>query len=662
MALLDWATRKQGQSVQLALEIVPAAKLALRAGLSVALSIGFLWLLADRWAAFDTQALAAAMSGLSGAHWLTAIGFTLASFWAVGRYDAVLHCHFATQTPAATARRAGVCAIAVSQTLGLGLISGAILRWRMLPDATFWQATRLTAAVALSFLASWAVVTSAVLVALPGAPYQSWAFAVLSLALLGAGLAIAAPQPRSMRWRLPNGFTLARLLGLCAVDTLAASLAFMALVPAGLDLPYTTLLPAFLLALGAGLALGTPGGMGAFEMTLIALLPLGESPDLLAAVLAWRLVYYALPALIGAGLAIAGPAKPNQHQRPPLTTMAMAPAEAGLVHQKVLSLAALPTGAPVTGAPVTGASVTGAWVTGRTNHSLLALFDPIGPKGRVQLTTSLAALDQLAKGESRLALIYKAGPRLAAVARRRGKATRRIAWEAWINPKTYQLAASCRAGLRRKLRRAEAAGVTSAPCPTDMAPWHALDRIAADWATAHGAERGFSMGRHARTYLAHQKLYVAWCNGHPIAYVSFHFTDREWALDLMRHQSDLPDGAMHSLIQAAIDDAAQHGVTRLSLAAIPTAALGQPDLTTRLMAAIAPELGAAGLYRFKSSFAPRWRPLYVIAANRAALAICGAALWRAIVAPPPLMPEIEQDDAEYGFALDGAPWHIPLNS
>ena len=647
MTFPGWTARKrQGP----ASPMTTILRHVLRAGLSVALSIGFLWLLADRWAAIDTQALSSAFANLTGGQWLAALALTAASFWAVGRYDAVLHSHFATRTPPAVARRAGVCAIAVSQTLGLGLISGAILRWRMLPEISLWQATRLTAAVALSFLASWAVVTSMVLVVLPDAPYRAWAFVTLCLALAVAGFAIAAPQPRWLRWRLPNGFTLTRLLGLCAIDTLAASLAFMALLPAGLDLPYASLLPAFLLALGAGLALGTPGGMGAFEVTLIALLPTGESPELLAAILAWRLVYYALPAVIGAGIAIIGPAKAVQKMSFSAPNTANIRAETGLDRQGTLTKTGLPSG---------------PWLMGRSGHSLLAVFDPITPQTRPDLTTSLQALHQLAKDEGRLPVVYKSGPRLTALARRQGKSTRRIAWEAWIAPQTYQLATSCRAGLRRKLRRAEAAGITIRHTPAEIAPWPALDQIAADWAQSHGGERGFSMGRHARAYLAQQRLYVAWRDDRPIAYVSFHTTAQEWALDLMRHQSNLPDGTMHALIQTAITDAARHGISRLSLAAVPDAALGRHDLTTRLMAAVAPEIAADGLYRFKSSFAPRWRPLYMIASNPVAMAVGSASLWRAITAPPPLtptlMPEIEQDDAEYGFALDAAPWHIAVN-
>ena len=128
----------------------------LHAALSVLASAGFVWLLSRRLAHIDLAALAAGFAGLGLAHWLTALGFTLLSFAAIGRYDAVIHRHLDSGTAEKAARRAGICAIAISQTLGLGLITGSILRWRMLPGLSLWSASRLTAAVAVSFLIGWA--------------------------------------------------------------------------------------------------------------------------------------------------------------------------------------------------------------------------------------------------------------------------------------------------------------------------------------------------------------------------------------------------------------------------------------------------------------------------------------------------------------------------
>ena len=608
----------------------------------------FLWLLSDRIARLDTAALTAAVLQLSALQWAKAAAFTALSFWAVGRYDAVLHQHLMTGVPARLARRAGIAAIAVSQTLGLGLVSGAIVRWRMLPGVSLWQATRLTAAVAMSFLAGWVVVTCLALLVLPAAPFKPMAALGLAVALGLGALSILGPWADRLPFRWPNGLILSRLVGLCAVDTIAAAMAFYALLPLDSGIALHLLIPAFLLALGAGLALGTPGGMGAFEVTLLALLPGAAEPQVLVAILGWRLIYYVLPALAGAGLALAGPrpsaAQPRLQTRPfGVAELADLPAEVGLRHQGSLALARF------------GGA---AWLIGRRGHVLVALLDPAPMWSPHVIDTALRGLRRHARAEGRSFAAYKTGPRTAARGRAMGFAVRRIGWEAWVDPSRYRLSSSCRSGLRRKLRRAEAAGVTLHRVDPDGMPWRALDGLAADWTLAHGDERGFSMGRHDRAYLAQQKVYVACLQGEPIAYASFHTCPQEWTLDLMRHRAALPDGTMHALIQAAIEDAAALGLSRLSLASVPGGAFGPGDRVTRLVAALAPETAAPGLLQFKACFGPRWAPRYLIAPGRFGLVLAGLSLWHAIIRPPPVPREIDEDHAEYGFASRPGPWHI----
>ncbi len=602
-------------------------RLMLRAVVPLLIAAVFLALLSARLGAMDTAAVAQALSGVAPRQWAGALLMTAISFWAVGHYDAVLHRHFATGLPDATTRRAGICAIAVSQTLGLGIITGAIIRRRMLPGQPLGLAVQLTAAVALSFLAGWVVVTSVVLLILPETPFKPLAMAVLAVTLGLFALAMIAPR-WGFRW--PNSFTLGRLIALCAVDTLAAGAAFYLLCPDSLLLTFPTVLPAFLLALGAGLATGTPGGLGAFEVTLLALAPIADPGPLLAAILAWRLTYYALPALLGAAVAIKGPQLTECAGRAvPCPPPVPARAELGLQAQGTLTRQAVGEG---------------SWLAGRSGHFLIALLDPT-PGATVQ------GLMAAAKAESRLPLLYKCSARTAVAAKAAGFCPVLIAREAWLSPQTYDLAAASRAGLRRKLRRAAAAGVTIQH-GTNL-PWPQLDRIAAIWAAAHGGERGFSMGRYSRDYVARQRVYVAWHLGQPVAFASFHQTEQEWALDLMRHGGSLPDGTMHSLIQAAVEDATREGVRRLSLAAVPEAAFGKSAHShARLLRTLTRDDGA-GLARFKSAFAPRWQPLYMATSHRAALPFAAAAIARVILHPPP----IEQDHADYEFASALHPWH-----
>jgi len=67
--------------------------------------------------------------------------------------------------------------------------------------------------------------------------------------------------------------------------------------------PYTQVLPVYLLAVVAGLIVRVPGGLGVLEAVFVAMLapPLGQH-TLLAALLAYRALYYLLPLAVAAGL------------------------------------------------------------------------------------------------------------------------------------------------------------------------------------------------------------------------------------------------------------------------------------------------------------------------------------------------------------------------
>ena len=120
---------------------------------------------------------------------------------------------------------------------------------------------------------------------------------------------LCAVQPSAIchRIRLPNLFTTLSFLGWLALDLLALAMTLWILLPVGAKPEVLVLLPAFLLAFGAGLASGAPAGVGVFEVTLLSQLPGVDAAQLIAAVVAYRSVAYALPAIGGAFLAIAGP-------------------------------------------------------------------------------------------------------------------------------------------------------------------------------------------------------------------------------------------------------------------------------------------------------------------------------------------------------------------
>lgn len=605
-----------------------------RLAVSVLITVVFCALLWSRLVSLNLTEVLASLHLVSPYQWGLAIAATGLSFWAIGRYDDVAHCHLATGVPETQARRAGICGIALSQMLGLGVVTGALVRWRMLPSLTLVQAGQVTLVVSGLFLAGWVLVTAGAILFL-GGPYPLAAVAVWGLELGAVALALVAP-----RWlRLwPNLMTLAKMIALAAIDCLAAALAFWCLWPAAPGFGH--FLPAFLLAMGAGLVSGTPGGFGAFEMTLLVHLPQAGEAGLVAAVLAWRAVYFVLPALL-AGLAVLrGPKMARRADVAAIVPDRLAFPEAGLIRQGFFS--------PLI---VSGAIFAAA----RTPHALIALRQPLGGAR----TPDLSALAARARREGRIGVIYKAPARLALQARRAKLAVLPLSREAWLDPHRFALEASERSALRRKLRKAANAGV-SARCESgDLAE---LARINAAWATARGGEQGFSMGRFEAGYIAGQRIYLARQGLRPIGFASFHTAAAGWSLDLLRPHPDAPDGTAHALVAAALADAGRAGVTRFSLAAVPEAAFADRHTflarLTRLMPSAA--RAARGLWQFKQAFAPRWERLYLIAPSYPAMALAGWDIRRAIIHPPPLtgagLSPMTPAQDENEVALGGAAW------
>jgi len=612
---------------------------ALRHLLPLALMALFVLVLREKAAALDLAAVGAALAAVSPLQWLAAVAATAISFAALAQYDVLIHRQLATALPEAQIRRAGAAAIAVSQTLGFGLVTGALVRWRMLPGTSLGQATRITALVALAFLAGWAVVTAAVVAILPVAvPGARWmALAVLTLVALAA-LAFWRPQLRlgGRVLRLPPLALAMHVVALAALDTAAAALALWLLLPGGVE-SGAALLPAFLLALGAGLISGTPGGVGAFELALIALLPEQPAEPLLAAVLAWRAVYYALPAALGV-LAMARPPRASPPRRLPqvrrgLPVPETPRAEIGLLEQGEHGLLLAPDGTP-------------GWLLAETGQTVTALLDPLAPESLAGL---LAQVQAQAAQRGRVACLYKITGRTAALARAAGWTVLPVAQEAVIGTDRFALTGPAHAGLRRKLRHAAKAGVTVTSVPPGCAlPVAQMAALSAAWVTARGGERGFSMGRYTPGYVAGQQCLLAWQEGRLVAFASFHAGRSEWTLDLMRSAARLPDGTMQALVAEAIAQAAAAGVPRLSLAALP------PDpARLRGLAARSWRIAArrpCGLAQFKAGFDPRWQTLYIAAPSALGLALAAADIARAIRRPPPLAP------LEYGFASARPAW------
>jgi phosphatidylglycerol lysyltransferase len=400
-------------------------------------------------------------------------------------------------------------------------------------------------------------------------------------------------------------------------------LALWWLLPESLGLTFAHLLPIYLACLGVALASSTPGGVGPFELTLLFALQGTNVNELLAGLIAFRLVYFAVPACIAVSVLIRparsdhmrlAPAPEADHSDLDLALRNLHP-ESGVARQE--------------NHQILYSNLTPIGIVARTCQASICMFQP-----NASFKDSWQALAQYCKSTTTFGLLYKCNARTALDARSQGFSVARIALDAQLQLTAFSLDTPSRRSLRRKLRKAEKAGIHCTEIFDHDMNIAAMRAIDARWQQSHGTARGFSMGRFSPSYLTTQRVFGAWHDDTLVAYISCHSSGRAWALDLVRYIDDMPDGTMHTLLTCAITAAKSEGFHDFSLASVPCSDAPVHQFIARW----SPRHTAQppGLTQFKQSFAPNWIPLYAVARTRLALLVALWDIWQEVIDPAPL--------------------------
>ncbi|VVP74480.1 hypothetical protein PS910_01343 [Pseudomonas fluorescens] len=266
-------------------------------------------------------------SAMTGALTATLIGFVilLGYEWSATRYAAV-------KVPPATLVMGGFSAFAIGNAIGLSMLSGGSVRYRLYSRHGLGagEIARMTVFASLSLgcalppLAALATLAdlpaAAMALGLPPLLLGSMASAVLLLttALIHGLYRRRLPeQPFTSTLlvrlgrrtlRLPSGRLAALQLLITALDVAAAATVLYLLLPEAP--PFAAFMLVYLLALAAGVLSHVPGGVGVFEAVLLAAFAdqLGAAP-LAAALLMYRLIYVVLPLLVACVLLLANEAR-----------------------------------------------------------------------------------------------------------------------------------------------------------------------------------------------------------------------------------------------------------------------------------------------------------------------------------------------------------------
>jgi phosphatidylglycerol lysyltransferase len=260
-----------------------------------------------------------AVSELAPIQIAAAIGFTAISYAVLTFYDVLALQLIQRPLPWRTAAFASFVSYAVSNNLGLALLTGGTTRYRIYSAAGLSAAdiARVVATATVTFWSGTTVLVGVALVIHPSALHVS-SFTVPLAAQRGVGgiillatlamLAWLGRSGRSLRinsWTMPlPGWPLALAqIGVAVFDLAAASAALWVLLPDPAMVPWPALFLGYALAVVLAAASHVPGGIGVFEAVILMAVPAIDQSGMLAALLAYRAIYYLLP-LLAAGLLV----------------------------------------------------------------------------------------------------------------------------------------------------------------------------------------------------------------------------------------------------------------------------------------------------------------------------------------------------------------------
>ena len=239
---------------------------------------------------------------------------TVLSYLALTFYDHVALRILGRRIGWRTAALASFCSYTLSHNLGLSLLTGGSARLRIYRAAGL-SAGDIARVIASASLAFWGGVftLAALLMAARPVPlvlgtlsFGAGAERIVGIAgiLLIAGLLfVLGRYRRSLRlfgWTLalPTPRQAAAQIGIACIDLAMASGALLVLVPHASLALFPTFFLGYALAIIVALVSHVPGGIGIFEAVILAVLPDVDRPSLIAALVAYRVIYYFIPLLI----------------------------------------------------------------------------------------------------------------------------------------------------------------------------------------------------------------------------------------------------------------------------------------------------------------------------------------------------------------------------
>ncbi|UNP30411.1 bifunctional lysylphosphatidylglycerol flippase/synthetase MprF [Lysobacter gummosus] len=259
----------------------------------------------------------------------------------------------------------------------------------------------------------------------------------------------------------------------------------------------------------------------------------------------------------------------------------------------------------------------------RYGGSLISMGDPVGPPEAAR-----ALIWRFREEADRLGVrpvFYQVGEQHWQTYLDLGLTLVKLGEEALVPLTDFSLQGPTRADLRQAWNRGKRSGLSFRIAPVEevegLLP--ALEEISDEWLEQKsGDEKGFSLGSFDPDYLRRLPIALVEHENRVVAFANLWTATngRELSVDLMRHASDAPKGAMDFMFAELLMWGREQGYERFCLGMAPLSGLAQHRLAGRwnrfanLIARHGERFyGFVGLRRFKAKFDPVWRPRYLAA-------------------------------------------------
>ncbi len=426
------------------------------------------------------------------------------------------------------------------------------------------------------------------------------------------------------------------LLGAC--DWMLCATILFVFLPRD-SVPFLLCVLVFIAANAAGALTHAPGGLGAFDLAVLAILgPLAGAVPTAAALVLYRVIYYGVPLILAGGTSVlswalrAAPARitpPSRRER--------------------LRLAPLVAAAPSTTAHLAlvgdkgilfndeGTAFLMYGVSGRT---WVAMGDPVGtPSEQVELVRRFRGMAAKYHGRP---VFYHVTPATLYLYTDISLVSRKIGECARVPLHGFSLDGQARRWLRRARKHAISAGCSiEFVAQPDVAPLlPTLREVSDEWLRdKRSREKCFSLGYFDAAYLRNCPMAVVRCGGRVVAFANIWTSggNEEVSVDLMRYAPEAPEGVIDYLLSEIMLWSRQRNFAWFDLGVAPLAGVeggrGAP-LWNRLASWIYRRgnrfYSFEGLRRYKAKYDPTWEPRYVVLPARASTAVIAADVARLI--------------------------------